>query len=155
MSIQYRIVESAPLPVKEKKQRKIREKRDFSSVPVGGAAAFPVGDADPKKLKASIYQSAANFKKSNPDFRFKVSIEKNEETGATEIWVRRLAAPGGTGGSPVMAGEGWGGLGEPAVTAEGNGGAQGNAGDEVGFAATDTAETVTNGFYDYSQAAAE
>lgn len=130
MSIQYRIVESAPLPVKEKKQRKIRQKRDFSSVPVGGAAAFPVGDADPKKLKASIYQSAANFKKSNPDFRFKVSIEKNEETGATEIWVRRLA------------GEGDGGA--PAIT------------DGVdGPAATDTAETVTNGFYDYSQAAAE
>lgn len=112
MSIQYRIVESAPLPVKEKKQRKIRQKRDFSSVPVGGAAAFPVGDADPKKLKASIYQSAANFKKSNPDFRFKVSIEKNEETGATEIWVRRLAGEG-DGGAPASA-EGWGGLGEPA-----------------------------------------
>jgi hypothetical protein len=89
--IQYRIIESAPLPEKAAKERKTREKRDFSVIPVGGAAAYPVGDADPKKLKQSIYQSANVYRKANPDFQFKVSIEKNEETGAAEIWVRRLA----------------------------------------------------------------
>lgn len=122
MSIQFRIVENAPLPAKEQKARKVREKRDFSKVPVGGAAAFPVGDSDPKKLKASIYQSAANYRKENPGFQFKVSIEKNEDTGAAEIWVRRLASTSdeGNGGSPATvaseiapfeaSSEGWGGL---------------------------------------------
>lgn len=88
MSIQYRIVENAPLPPKApKKERKPRQKRDFASVPIGGAAAFEIGDADPKKLKTSIYQSAAIYRKAHPDFQFKVSIENN----GTEIWVRRLA----------------------------------------------------------------
>lgn len=104
MSIQFRIVENAPLPVKEKKPRKTREKRDFSTVPVGGAAAFPVGSADAKKLKSSIYQSASQYRKANPDFQFKVSIEQNEDTGESEIWVRRLASEG-NGGAPATAAE--------------------------------------------------
>jgi hypothetical protein len=87
--IQYRIIESAPLPIKEKAERKTRQKYDFAAIPLGGAGAFPVGDADAKKLKTSIYQAAAIFRKANPDFQFKVSIEEDGK----EIWVRRIDAP--------------------------------------------------------------
>lgn len=92
MSITFRVIESAPLPERPKKEKAPkRQKREYGMIPVGGAAAFPVGDADPKKLKNSIYQSANLYRKANPGFQFKVSIEKNEGTGAAEIWVRRLA----------------------------------------------------------------
>lgn len=91
--IQYRIIESAPLPEKPKKERKARQKYDFAAIPVGGAAAFPIGDADPKKLKLSIYNASRTFAKANDGFKFKISIEQD----GTEIWVRRLAGEGDSG----------------------------------------------------------
>jgi len=133
MALQYRIIESAPLPVKEKRVSKPRQKYDFSPIPVGGAAAFPADGLDEKKiksLKSSIYQSTLKFRKANPGTNFKVTVEKNEETGAPEIWVRRLA--------------------DDAVS----GSQSGATGDSASIPA-DTTETVTNGSYDYSLAAAE
>lgn len=133
MALEYRIIESAPLPVKEKKESKPRQKYDFAAIPVGGAAAYPANGLDEKKiksLKSSIYQSTLKFRKANSGANLKVTVEKNEETGAPEIWVRRLA--------------------DNAATAT-----QGGAESVSAPSAPDTAETVTNGSYGYSLAAAE
>ncbi len=101
MAIQYRDIETAPLPVKAKAERQPRRPAyDLDGIPLGGARAFPVGDREAKKVKASIYQAALKHRKDHADFQFKVSIEQD----GAEIWVRRLA------------GEGNGGQKEPAVT---------------------------------------
>jgi hypothetical protein len=87
MSIQFRDIQSAPVPIKEKPARAPRKPTyDLKDIPVGGARAFAVGDREAKKVKSSIYQTAAKYRKDHPEFQFKVSIEEN----GTEIWVRRL-----------------------------------------------------------------
>lgn len=101
MAIQFRDIPVAPLPVKEKKVRQPRVSAyNFDGIAVGGARAFPIGDKEPKKAKAAVYQAAMQFRKKNADFAFKVVLKETDG----EVWVHRVAAKEGNGGSPAADG---------------------------------------------------